>query len=78
MPSRTTTATFAPNSFLGSSVLKGATFHFSSGKGIYEADDTMDLAARLPSAGGHLSGGDLRQVWVMHHWVLLLCGDVRR
>src|SRR5918995_974420 len=44
MPSMTTTATFAPNSFLGSSVLKGAAFHFSSGKGIYEAEDTMDLA----------------------------------
>jgi hypothetical protein len=43
-----------------------------SGKGIYGAEDTMDLAARLSSAWGHLSGGDLQEVWAMHHWVLLL------
>ena len=46
-----------------------------SGKGIYEAEDTMDLAARLCSdarPGATARGVDLQEVWTMHHWVLLL------
>ena len=57
MPSRNTTAGFfplslSPNSRLGLSALKDSTFHFSSGNGIYGADDTMDPAARLSSPTG--------------------------
>ncbi len=64
MPSRTTIAGFvslslSPNSLLGPSALKDATFLVFSGKGIYGPEDTMDPAAVAVSARTFSRGGTL-------------------
>ena len=80
MPSRNTTAGFlllrlCPNSLLGLSALKGATFL------CFQAKVSTKLnvlwiwrrgCARTTGPEASSRGADLQEVWVMHHRVLLL------